>query len=95
VSADGRFLFAANRLEDSVTTFAIKANGELKYLHQAATHGDYPREIAVDPSGCFLYSCNQRSDNFTSYRIDGETGKLKFTGQWVAAGSPSSLVFLP
>jgi 6-phosphogluconolactonase (cycloisomerase 2 family) len=95
VSSDGRFLYAVNRLEDSVTTFAIKNNGELKYVHQAATHGDYPREIAVDPTGCFLYSCNQRSDNLTSYRIDRESGKLEFTGQWVAAGSPSSLVFLP
>jgi 6-phosphogluconolactonase len=95
VSADGRFVYAANRLHDSIAVFEINFNGELKYVGEAATRGDYPRQFTIDPTGNFLYSCNQRSDNLTSYRIDRESGLLKFTGQYVAAGSPSCVIFLP
>jgi 6-phosphogluconolactonase len=95
VSDDGRFLYAANRLHDSISVFEINFNGELKFLGESATRGDYPRQFIIDPGGNFLYSCNQRSDNLTSYRIDRRTGLLKFTGQYVAAGSPSCIIFLP
>lgn len=95
VSADGRFLYAANRLEDSLTVFGIESNGELKYLSQAATHGDYPRQFAIDPSGNYLYSCNQRSDNVTGYRIDRYDGALHFIGRFTGVGTPSCIAFLP
>jgi 6-phosphogluconolactonase len=95
VSADGRFVFAANRLHDSIAVFAIHSNGELKYLEETATQGDYPRQLTIDPTGNFLYACNQRSDNVTSYRIDRESGVPKFIGQYIAAGSPSCIIFLP
>ncbi len=95
VSADGRFLYAANRLHDSIAVFAVSSSGELKYVEEAATRGDYPRQFTIDPTGNFLYACNQRSDNLTSYRIDPESGVPKFIGQYVAAGSPSCIIFLP
>jgi 6-phosphogluconolactonase (cycloisomerase 2 family) len=95
VSPNGRVLYAANRLHDSIATFDINFNGELRYIGEEATRGDYPREFAIDPTGNFLYSCNQRSDNLTSYSINPGNGQLKFTGQYVAAGTPSSLIFLP
>ncbi len=95
VSDDGCFLYAANRLHDSIATFAIEWNGDLKFLSEAATRGDYPRQFAIDPTGNFLYSCNQRSDNLTSYRIDRFTGGLYFTGQYVGVGSPACIVLLP
>jgi 6-phosphogluconolactonase len=95
VAPNGRLLYAANRLHDSIATFGINFNGQLNYIGEAATRGDYPREFAIDPTGNFLYSCNQRSDNLTSYRLDPITGVPKFTGQYVAAGTPSSIIFLP
>ena len=95
LSADGRFVYAANRLHDSISVFEINFNGELKFLGESATRGDYPRQFIIDPGGNFLYSCNQRSDNLTAYRIDRRSGLLKFTGQYVAAGSPSCIIFLP
>jgi 6-phosphogluconolactonase (cycloisomerase 2 family) len=94
-SDDGRFLYAANRLHDSIAVFSVNFKGELKYVGEAATRGDYPRQFTIDPTGNFLYSCNQRSDNFTSFRINRETGVPKFIGQYVAAGSPSCMIFLP
>lgn len=94
-SDDGRFLYAANRLHDSIAVFAVNFKGELKYAGEAATRGDYPRQFTLDPTGNFLYSCNQRSDNLTSFRIDRESGVPKFIGQYLPAGSPSCLIFLP
>ncbi|MGC2398614.1 MAG: lactonase family protein, partial [Acidobacteriaceae bacterium] len=94
VSGDGQFVYASNRLHDSTTVFAVDG-GELRYVGEAATRGDYPRQFAIDPSGNYLYSCNQRSDNVTSYRIDRGSGRLTFTGQYVAVGTPSCITFLP
>jgi 6-phosphogluconolactonase (cycloisomerase 2 family) len=94
VSPNGRFLYAANRLHDSITVFAIDAHGELKQVGEASTLGDYPGQCRIDPSGRFLYVCNRRSDNITLFRIDSETGVLTFTGRYTPAGSPASITFL-
>jgi 6-phosphogluconolactonase len=94
VSADGRFVYAGNRLHDSIAIFSIAGDGSLTYVGEEATRGSYPRSFAFDPTGRFLYVCNQRGDNVTTFRIDGKTGRLTFTGQYTAVGNPSSIVFL-
>jgi 6-phosphogluconolactonase (cycloisomerase 2 family) len=94
VSADGRFVYAGNRLHDSIAIFAIAANGALTYAGEEWTRGNYPRSFTFDPSGRFLYCCNQRSDNLTVFRVDRQTGGLRFTGQYASVGNPSSIVFL-
>jgi len=93
VSPDGKFLYNANRLHDTISIFAIGANGRLTLLGETSTLGDYPRHCTIDPSGNFLYACNQKSDNITSFRIHRETGLLTFTGQYTAVGSPAILTF--
>jgi 6-phosphogluconolactonase (cycloisomerase 2 family) len=94
VSADGRFVYAGNRLHDSIGIFSIGATGALTYAGEEWTRGDYPRSFNFDPTGQFLYCCNQRADNITIFRVDGKTGGLKFTGHYAAVGNPSSIVFL-
>lgn len=94
VSADGRFLYAGNRLHDSIGIFAIGADGTLTFVDAEQTRGSYPRSFTLDPTGRFLYSCNQRADNVTTFRVDPHSGRLTFTGQYTAVGNPSALVFL-
>lgn len=94
VSADGRFVYAGNRLHDSIAVFAIGADGTLTFVAEEWTHGDYPRSFSFDPSGDFLFCCNQRGDNVAVFRIDHETGALSFTGNYAAVGNPSHIVFL-
>jgi 6-phosphogluconolactonase len=94
VSGDGRFVYAANRLHDSIGIFAIGKTGELSYVGEEWTRGDYPRSFAFEPSGRFLYCCNQRGDNVTVFRMDRKTGGLKFTGFYVPVGNPSNVVFV-
>jgi 6-phosphogluconolactonase len=93
LSPDGHFLYAANRLHDSIAIFALNGEGRLRYLGEVSTMGDYPRHIQIDPAGNYLYACNQRSDSIASFRIDKRTGLLTFTGQYTGIGSPACLIF--
>jgi len=94
VSADGRFLYAGNRLHDSIAIFSIDTAGALTYIGEEWTRGNYPRSFNFDPTGLFLYACNQRSDNLACFRVDRETGGLTFTGHYTPVGNPSIVVFL-
>lgn len=94
VSSDGKFLYAGNRLHDSIAIFAIGPDGTLTWLGEEWTHGNYPRSFTFDPTGKFLHCCNQRGDNVTTFQTDPATGLLKFTGHYTPVGNPSILVLL-
>jgi 6-phosphogluconolactonase (cycloisomerase 2 family) len=94
VSADGRFVYAGNRLHDSIGIFAVGEDGALTYAGEEWTRGDYPRSFDFDPTGRFLYCCNQRADNVTVFQVDRQTGGLTFTGHYTPVGNPSCIVFL-
>src|SRR5207237_695527 len=45
VSANGRFVYAGNRLHDSITVFSVGKNGELAFVGEEWTRGNYPRSF--------------------------------------------------
>jgi len=94
VSADGRFVYAGNRLHDSIGIFSVNKTGELTFVREEWTRGNYPRSFNFDPTGRFLYSCNQRGDNIAVFRVNRKTGGLVFTGHYIPVGNPSIIVFL-
>ena len=94
VSPDGRFLYVGNRLHSSIAIFAIAEDGQLRSAYETWTHADSPRSIAMDPSGEIMFSCNQRSDSLTSFRVNPANGALGFTGRFEAVGSPAVMVTL-
>lgn len=94
VSADGKFVYAGNRLHDSIAVFAVDASGELTFVADCWTRGNYPRSFSFDPTGQFLYCCNQRADHVTVFRVDRDRGELHFTGQYVPVGNPSCVAML-
>jgi 6-phosphogluconolactonase (cycloisomerase 2 family) len=94
VSRNGNFVYCANRLHDGIAHFSVGETGELTYVDEAWTRGDYPRSFTFDPTETFLYSCNQRADHLTCFRVDREKGALTFTGQYTPVGNPSIIVFL-
>jgi 6-phosphogluconolactonase len=93
-SSDGKFLYASNRLHDSIAWFSISATGRLAFRGEEWTRGDHPRAFNFDPTGNFFYCCNQFADAITTFRINRITGALIFTGQYTPVGSPSSIIFL-
>jgi len=94
VSHDGRYLYVANRLHDSIAIFSIGSGGRMSYVADTPTHGDYPVQCRIDPTGRFFYACNRRSDCITVFSVNRTQGLLTFTGQYAAVGSPASITFL-
>jgi 6-phosphogluconolactonase (cycloisomerase 2 family) len=94
VSRDGRFVYVANRLHDGIACFSVGKAGELAFVGEEWTRGDYPRGFNFDPTGNFLYSCNQRADNITTFKVNKRSGALAFTGQYTPVGNPSAIAFL-
>jgi len=94
VSKDGRHVYAGNRLHDSIGILSVGADGRLTYVGEEWTRGDYPRSFTFDPSGRFLYCCNQRGDSVTVFRVDAASGGLSFTGHHSPVGNPSSIAFI-
>jgi 6-phosphogluconolactonase (cycloisomerase 2 family) len=94
VSHDGKFVYAGNRLHDSIGVFAVGERGALTYLGEEWTRGNYPRSFGFDPTGRFLYCCNQRADHVAVFEVDRGTGGLRFTGQYVPVGNPSMICFV-
>ena len=94
VSADGQFVYAGNRLHDSIGIFSVGPNGDLTFLGEEWTRGNYPRSFNFDPAGRFLYCCNQRGDNVAVFQVNRKTGGLTFTGHYAPVGNPSCIVFL-
>ncbi len=94
VSSDGRYVYAGNRLHDSIAILSVGAGGRLTLIGEEWTRGSYPRSFAFDPTGRFLYCCNQRGDAITTFRVDGATGALSFTGHYTSVGNPSSIAFV-
>jgi 6-phosphogluconolactonase (cycloisomerase 2 family) len=93
VSADGRYVYAGNRLHDSIGIFAVGADGRLSYVTEEWTRGDYPRSFTFDPTGGFLYCCNQRADHIAVFRVEKSSGRLVFTGHYTPVGNSSQIVF--
>jgi 6-phosphogluconolactonase len=94
ITADGRFVYVSNRLHNTVAIFAVANDGQLRMISESWVHADYPRCLTIDPSGEFLYSCNQKGDSITSFRISTASGGLQFTGRFEPVGSPAAMIIL-
>jgi len=94
VSTDGKFVYAGNRLHDSIGIFSVGSNGDLTFVGEEWTRGNYPRSFSFDPTDRFLYCGNQRADNIAVFAVNRKTGGLKFTGHYAAVGNPSHIVFI-
>jgi 6-phosphogluconolactonase (cycloisomerase 2 family) len=74
VSADGHFVYGANRTSDTIGVFSIGHDGRLTQVSHASTLGDYPRIFTIDPTGQFIVVGNQRADNVTTFSINRREG---------------------
>lgn len=97
ISPDGRFLYASNRIDiNEIVVFRInEKNGKLDFVERVNSGGRTPRFFEIDPTGKFLLSANQDSDQVSIFKRDNKTGKLTDTGKKIAVGAPTCLVFAP
>lgn len=96
VAPSGRFVYGSNRGQDAIAIFAVDPkHGTLEAIGWEPTGGRKPRFFGLDPDGRFLYAANQDGDTIVTFRVDQTSGSLAPTGQVVATGSPSCIVFRP
>jgi 6-phosphogluconolactonase len=94
VSPNGNFIYAANRLHDTIAIFRIGRAGRPELVDEVWTRGDYPRSFNIDPSGRYMYVCNQRSDAVTTFGVEEDGRRLRFADRYTPVGSPASIIFL-
>jgi 6-phosphogluconolactonase len=90
---NGKFAYVLSEMESSVTVFSYQLkNGTFTSLETiSALPKDYsgPKEaaeIAVHPSGKFLYTSNRGHDSIAVFAIDEKKGTLKSLGQVLTGG---------
>jgi 6-phosphogluconolactonase len=76
ITPDGKFLYGSERTSSTLAGFKVDpANGTLSPVGSVPTE-QQPRGFSIDPSGRYLLAVGQLSHSMSSYRIDGESGKL-------------------
>ncbi|MGC4191623.1 MAG: lactonase family protein [Thermomicrobiales bacterium] len=94
VSPDGRFVYGANRLHDSVAAFAVDAvSGVLAPIGWAPV-GAYPRNIAFSPDALWVISSSQHDGALTVLARDAEAGTLEPAGDPIPVPTPAIAVFM-
>jgi len=96
VHANGKFLYASNRGEDSIVVYAVDAaTGELTLRQRVASGGKVPRYFTFDPSNKWFLVSNQDGANVNVFSVDAKTGELRQQGAPVALVKPMAVVFAP
>lgn len=78
--------YVINELDSTVTTYALGAAGEMKPLQvittlpPSFTGNNTTSEIAVHPSGRFVYGSNRGHDSLAIFNVDDLTGTLAPVG---------------
>ena len=80
----GKFLYAINELNSTISAFAYNGrNGTLAHIDTVSTlPGDfsgvsYCADVHIHPSGKFLYGSNRGHNSIVVFEIDQRSGKLK------------------
>jgi len=104
----GRFGYAVNELDLTVTVFSVAADpaGPLRLepvqtarllpAEVTDTAGMTAAEIALHPSGRYLYASTRGHDSITTFAVDAATGRLDFRGvEPIRGRTPRSFAVAP
>ncbi|MBN9059171.1 MAG: lactonase family protein [Rhizobiales bacterium] len=91
---DGRFLYVANRGDDSLSIFAIGEDGIARRREAVPSGGKTPRHFAFSPDGRLLAVANQDSDVVTLFAVDPADGSLTRLDRDIAVGTPTAICFV-
>lgn len=96
VHPSGKWLYVSNRGNETVVLFDIdKESGKITYTEEQNTGGKKPRHFSLQPNAKHLAIANQSSDTLLVCRVDDGNGRLKPSGVFSPAPSPTCAVFLP
>ena len=97
LSADGRFLYAINRVDDNhIVVYSVDAEtGALTQLQRRSTEAASTREFTFSPDGRFLLLAVQGGDRIAVLQRDPASGLLGKTVHSLPLSRPSYLQLLP
>jgi 6-phosphogluconolactonase len=94
ISPDGRFVYASNRGHESIATFTVGEEGKrLTFVNTTPSGGSWPRHFTLDPTGRWVYVCNQRAGTVNWLPRDPSTGKLDTSAGSVAVNNVGIVSF--
>lgn len=96
VSEDGKFLYASTRSTlNEISIFSIdQKTGTLTLIGKQASQGRSSRTFAIDPTGNWLLSTGQASNEIVVFKRDKQSGLISATGQKLQIDKPSFLKFV-
>ncbi len=94
LSADGRYLYASNRLkEDGISVFSVGEDGHLKKVGYTHT-GVHPRNFTLSKDGRYVLVAARDSNCVEVYSRDAKSGLLTDTGLRLEVSRPVCLVWM-
>jgi 6-phosphogluconolactonase len=96
VHPNGKFVYSANRGNDSVTVYRVDSAGGLEVLEVEPIRGAWPRNINMDPTGKWLLAAGAHSNTVSVFAIDPENGELTYQ-PWnvISVPNPICILFRP
>lgn len=97
LSADGKFLYASNRGDaNNIAIYKVnKRKGTIAVIGYQPVLGKAPRNFSIDPSGKYLLSANQDSDEIVIFLRNKRTGLLTDSGKRIKIPKPVCLKWVP
>ena len=95
VHPNGKYVYASTRGENScISVFRIDEDGSIARIQVMEQVPSWPRDFNLDPSGRYLISAGERSNDIRLYDIDQESGLLSETGAKLELPVPANILFI-
>lgn len=95
ISSDGKFVYSGNRGHNSIAVFQVdEQSGNLSFIENTSSEGNWPRDFSLDPSEKFLICSNQESNDLTLFERDTDTGTLTLIEKNISVPEPVCVKFL-
>jgi 6-phosphogluconolactonase len=96
ISADGKFIYTSDRGDNCITVLrSDRDKATLEVIGRQKSLGKTPRDINLDPTGNWLLAANQDSDSIAIFKVDKNTGMIKYEDLVENINSPVCLEWLP
>lgn len=89
------FLYGSNRGENTIVTYRVGDDGLIDVVGHSSCGGDWPRNFVIAPSGRFIITGNQKSDEMSVFRINKRTGLLSSVMDTARVRMPACIIFSP
>lgn len=93
ISKDNLYLYASDRLSNTISSFEIIEDGLLMPLQTIETFGDHPRDFNLSLDERYLVVANMNSDELSLYERDLESGSLILLEKGFSVNKGSSVLF--